>query len=114
MNCNEIYCKNYCLYFRFPKDEIRRNDWLKGIHRETWVPSKYAVVCSEHFTEDSFDLSGNEIKLRLHAVPAITMQVNISNNLGDKNLRNYNKHRYFWVLRIFILVYVPTMRNTDF
>lgn len=37
--------------FSFPKDQERRNHWLKCIHRECFVPSDHSVVCIDHFEE---------------------------------------------------------------
>lgn len=32
--------------------------WLYQIKRGNWEPSKYSVICSEHFTEDCFVVKG--------------------------------------------------------
>lgn len=32
--------------------------WLYQIKRGNWEPSKYSVICSEHFTEDCFVIKG--------------------------------------------------------
>nr|CAH7760647.1 unnamed protein product [Callosobruchus chinensis] len=37
--------------FTFPKDIERRNQWLKCIHREDFIPSDHSVVCIDHFEE---------------------------------------------------------------
>nr|CAH7724866.1 unnamed protein product [Callosobruchus chinensis] len=37
--------------FTFPKDIERRNQGLKCIHREDFIPSDHSVVCIDHFEE---------------------------------------------------------------
>ena len=43
--------------FRFPSaqtDRVRREAWILAVSRKGWSPSISSVVCSDHFTEDSF------------------------------------------------------------
>ena len=35
--------------FQFPSDEERRALWVRSIRRDSFVPSKTAVVCIKHF-----------------------------------------------------------------
>ena len=37
--------------FRFPKDDLRRNQWLKSIDRKNFLPSDSSVVCERHFSQ---------------------------------------------------------------
>ena len=37
--------------FGFPKDEERRKEWIRKIHRDNFCPSATAVVCIKHFPE---------------------------------------------------------------
>jgi hypothetical protein len=39
--------------FSFPKDEEMKKRWIKCIHRESFIPTKYSVVCIKHFAESS-------------------------------------------------------------
>ncbi|GIY48802.1 THAP-type domain-containing protein [Caerostris extrusa] len=41
----------YISCFQFPKEEDRRNLWLKKINRKDCSPAKNAVVCIKHFSE---------------------------------------------------------------
>ncbi|XP_057713474.1 uncharacterized protein LOC130929879 [Corythoichthys intestinalis] len=43
--------------FRFPRDPVRREAWVKQVQRtrDNWSPSKSSALCSDHFTEDCFD-----------------------------------------------------------
>ncbi|GIY87334.1 retrovirus-related Pol polyprotein from type-1 retrotransposable element R2 [Caerostris extrusa] len=41
----------YISCFQFPKEEDRKNLWLKKINRKDYSPSKNAVVCIKHFSD---------------------------------------------------------------
>ena len=43
--------------FRFPKNPIKRAQWIADVRRQDWQPSQYSHLCSEHFTEQSFEVS---------------------------------------------------------
>lgn len=43
--------------------------WLVNLRRELFKPSKKTVVCCDHFTPESFDRTGQTIRLRKDAVP---------------------------------------------
>ena len=69
--------------FKFPTDDKLRKLWIMQVQRtrDKWNgPSVYSAVCSEHFTEDCFELTtivsgklGLKAKQRLkpNAVPTI-------------------------------------------
>ena len=44
--------------FRFPKDKVLRNKWEKQVQRTRakWKVTEHSYLCSEHFTEDSFEV----------------------------------------------------------
>lgn len=54
---------NYSTYdtpvFSFPKDNERKEQWIRAIHRKNFIPTQYSVICAKHFekrfliTEDS-------------------------------------------------------------
>ena len=50
----------------FPRDEASWKQWVKIIGRDGWVPSKHSVLCSDHFTEDSFAVYSNRTKTSNH------------------------------------------------
>ena len=69
-------------FFSFPKDETLKLEWVRNIHRGTgkpgefWKPGKDAVICSLHFTPESYKQSakGEECRTRRlkdDAVPII-------------------------------------------
>jgi hypothetical protein len=35
----------------FPKDDLKRQQWIKAIPRTNWTPAVNAVVCSLHFED---------------------------------------------------------------
>lgn len=61
----------FCI-FRFPKDEELRQKWSIALQRQNFVPSKSAVLCSQHFAEDVIDRTSLvSVRLREGAVPSI-------------------------------------------
>jgi hypothetical protein len=54
-NCSSNYnsTNTYLTVFSFPKDEEMKKRWIKCIHRESFNPTKYSVVCIKHFAESS-------------------------------------------------------------
>jgi hypothetical protein len=54
-NCSSNYnsTNTYVTVFSFPKDEEMKKRWIKCIHRESFIPTKYSVVCIKHFAESS-------------------------------------------------------------
>lgn len=58
--------------FRFPlHDKERLEKWLKNMKRDSWVPSKYQFLCSDHFTPDSLDVRWGIRYLKQTAIPTI-------------------------------------------
>ncbi|XP_045105021.1 52 kDa repressor of the inhibitor of the protein kinase-like isoform X3 [Portunus trituberculatus] len=51
--CKANYSSSDASAFHFPKDEARRLQWVKAIHREDFTPNQNSVVCARHF-EDHF------------------------------------------------------------
>lgn len=64
-SCSAYGCKNrnskgsQITFHRFPlNNKSLLKLWLYQIKRGNWEPSKYSVICSEHFTEDCFVVKG--------------------------------------------------------
>ncbi|CAI9733027.1 XP_029645012.1uncharacterized protein LOC115219085 isoform X2 [Octopus vulgaris] len=59
----------------FPKDLKRRKEWAYAlkyqVNGKIWVPEHKTYLCSEHFTEECFDRTGQTTRLRDGAVPSI-------------------------------------------
>ncbi|XP_053308228.1 THAP domain-containing protein 7 isoform X2 [Spea bombifrons] len=64
-------------FHRFPKEEGRRQLWVTAVslsHAATgseWTPSVHSSLCSQHFHDKQFDRTGQTVRLRDTAVPAI-------------------------------------------
>ncbi|XP_042540709.1 THAP domain-containing protein 5 isoform X3 [Dipodomys spectabilis] len=79
--CAAICCKNRrgrnnkgrkLSFYPFPlHDKERLEKWLKNMKRESWVPSKYQFLCSDHFTPDSLDIRWGIRYLKQTAIPTI-------------------------------------------
>ncbi|XP_076862905.1 THAP domain-containing protein 5-like isoform X2 [Brachyhypopomus gauderio] len=72
----------------FPlQDKARLKKWIVNMKRGDWTPSRHQYLCSEHFTEDSFDLRWGIRYLKHSAVPTIFPCVcdNETNHSKSKN-----------------------------
>lgn len=59
-------------YFKFPVYNPRRlKKWLANMKWEDWSPSRFSVLCIDHFEEHHIDRSGKFVKLREDAVPTV-------------------------------------------
>jgi len=55
---------------------VKCSSWVRAMRRiepdgKMWQPSTYDTLCSRHFTMDSFDRTGQTVRLRDDAVPSI-------------------------------------------
>lgn len=63
--------------FRFPKDNKLKKQWVKAIKRKNFTPSKYSVLCGDHFkneekiTFNEYGLKLLRARLKPNAVPSI-------------------------------------------
>ncbi|CAL1298682.1 unnamed protein product [Larinioides sclopetarius] len=57
------------LFSCFPKDETRKNLWVKAIRRANWEPSKFSRLCSKHFPEDMIDRTSLSCVVKLRKLP---------------------------------------------
>ncbi|XP_066210533.1 THAP domain-containing protein 5 isoform X1 [Saccopteryx leptura] len=79
--CAAVCCKNRrgrnnqdrkLSFYPFPlHDKERLEKWLKNMKRDSWMPSKYQFLCSDHFTPDSLDVRWGIRYLKHTAVPTI-------------------------------------------
>lgn len=59
-------------FHRFPSKPELRLLWIKAVHRENFIPSKSAVLCSKHFCEEDFDKTSLScVRLRSDVVPSV-------------------------------------------
>ncbi|CAK6434759.1 unnamed protein product [Pipistrellus nathusii] len=79
--CAAVCCKNRrgrsnkdrkLSFYPFPlHDKERLEKWLKNMKRDSWMPSKYQFLCSDHFTPDSLDVRWGIRYLKQTAIPTI-------------------------------------------
>lgn len=73
-NCTQRCTSSSNISFHsFPKNPDLLKEWLTAIRRKNFEPSIYSRICSNHFTEESFETSGWSCvpKLKIDAVPSI-------------------------------------------
>ncbi|XP_030576193.1 THAP domain-containing protein 5 [Archocentrus centrarchus] len=59
-------------FYPFPlQDKPRLQEWVNNMKREEWTPSRHQYLCSEHFTEDCFDIRWGIRYLKNTAIPTI-------------------------------------------
>ncbi|XP_062374216.1 THAP domain-containing protein 5-like [Sardina pilchardus] len=74
-------------FYPFPlQDQARLQKWVDNMKRQEWTPSRHQYLCSEHFTEDSFDLRWGIRYLKHTAIPTIFPYI-----CDDENSRIQNK-----------------------
>ncbi|KAF7660558.1 hypothetical protein LDENG_00279850 [Lucifuga dentata] len=70
-NCESTYGSDVT-FFKFPLYNDRKlKKWLTSMKWKDWSPSRFSVLCSNHFEEQYIDRSGRSTKLREDAVPTI-------------------------------------------
>ncbi|XP_065892096.1 uncharacterized protein [Dysidea avara] len=62
-SCCAVECRNRCkagkvTLYTFPKNLVRRRQWIQAIHREAWEPTQHSRVCGRHF------ISGRPCRLK--------------------------------------------------
>nr|XP_023013675.1 zinc finger protein 14-like [Leptinotarsa decemlineata] len=73
-NCTVRYKekKSGVSFHRFPKDKTIRRKWVAALRRKNYIPSNYATVCSNHFRDEDYYLSGKGTKLlKKGVVPSV-------------------------------------------
>ncbi|XP_035985386.1 THAP domain-containing protein 5 [Fundulus heteroclitus] len=59
-------------FYPFPlQDKPRLQRWVKNMRRGVWTPSRHQYLCSEHFTEDCFDIRWGIRYLKNTAIPSL-------------------------------------------
>ncbi|KAM4569661.1 THAP domain-containing protein 5-like isoform 1-T1 [Odontesthes bonariensis] len=59
-------------FYPFPlQDKPRLQKWVDNMRREEWTPSRHQYLCSEHFTEECFDIRWGIRYLKSTAIPTI-------------------------------------------
>ncbi|XP_045490504.1 THAP domain-containing protein 2-like [Pieris rapae] len=67
--------KDNVTFHLFPKDPIRRQQWIKACeNHRTWLPKRTSKVCSDHFDTSCFLLlANNKRKLKESATPTFKL-----------------------------------------
>jgi len=80
VNCAAYGCRNNSCdrklqgisFHRFPKNPARRKEWAKALRRKNWTPTKFSVLCSQHFTSESIDRTSlTVVRIREDGVPSV-------------------------------------------
>ncbi|XP_028268614.1 uncharacterized protein LOC114440386 [Parambassis ranga] len=58
-------------FFRFPLYNHRLKKWLINMKWQDWTPTRFSVLCSNHFEEQYIDRRGKYVALKKDAVPTI-------------------------------------------
>ncbi|KAM4747768.1 THAP domain-containing protein 5 [Rhinophrynus dorsalis] len=59
-------------FYPFPlHDKGRLQEWLRNMKQSKWYPSKHQVLCSDHFTPESFNIRWGIRYLKPNAIPTI-------------------------------------------
>lgn len=86
---------SFFLITSFPLNEKNlRDKWLRKLNLEGWIPGPENVVCEEHFSSDSFEISSNRIILKSDAVP---------NNVNEWNQLLWGTNVSLILVIIFVL-----------
>ncbi|XP_029912726.1 uncharacterized protein LOC115362886 isoform X2 [Myripristis murdjan] len=74
--CSAYNCKSTnasgVTFFKFPLYNRRKlKKWLDNMRWKGWTPSRFSLLCSNHFEEKCIDRTGKFVKLQQDAVPTI-------------------------------------------
>ncbi|KAM4716661.1 uncharacterized protein FYW61_016967 [Anableps anableps] len=59
-------------FFKFPLYNPRKlKKWLSNMKWKDWAPTRFSVLCSNHFEEQHIDRTGKSVTLRDDAIPTI-------------------------------------------
>lgn len=92
--CSAVNCKNRPrkesgkTFHRFPAQKTAEgrtlcDKWLANLNRPGWAPTKYSVLCSDHFEEKWFDRMESKTLLRPGAVPTIFLSTDKSESIPE-------------------------------
>ena len=71
-----LKCLHQFFVFRFPSKDKNPDllvKWIAAVRRQDWQPSKYSKLCSEHFTEQDYQIrpAAAHPLLKQDAVPTL-------------------------------------------
>uniref|UniRef100_A0A672FHH2 THAP-type domain-containing protein n=1 Tax=Salarias fasciatus TaxID=181472 RepID=A0A672FHH2_SALFA len=59
------------MFLRFPQNTEKRRQWEHALRRDGFIASKNSKLCSEHFTREDFDRTGQTVRLKAGVVPTV-------------------------------------------
>eukprot|EP00079_Xenopus_tropicalis_P009113 XP_002932859.1 PREDICTED: THAP domain-containing protein 5 isoform X1 [Xenopus tropicalis] len=76
--------KHKLSFYPFPlHDRGRLKEWLCNMKQNKWYPTKHQVLCSDHFTPDSFSMRWGIRYLKPNAIPTIFSFTNNSQDTSE-------------------------------
>ena len=71
-NCTNRYSKeSKCSFHRFPKNPEICKKWVLATKRDNFAPSKFSVICSDHFIPANYINNGKKPILKSDAIPTV-------------------------------------------
>ncbi|XP_070838347.1 THAP domain-containing protein 2-like [Chaetodon trifascialis] len=71
-NARSLQTRTHGITFHeFPKCSERRRQWKRALRRDGFVANDRSLLCSEHFSNEDFDRTGQTVRLKAGAVPTI-------------------------------------------
>ncbi|XP_008296283.1 THAP domain-containing protein 5 [Stegastes partitus] len=81
-------------FYPFPlQDKPRLQKWVDNMRRAEWTPSRHQYLCSEHFTEDCFDIRWGIRYLKNTAIPTIFPSVEDGGEKKATSIKTSSKVR---------------------
>ncbi|KAM6464429.1 DNA transposase THAP9 [Liasis olivaceus] len=84
--CSAINCPNRdtrqnrakgLSFHSFPKDHELRKKWMLAVNRvepgtkKLWIPGSGACLCSQHFSQEEFEIYGGQKRLKVGVIPSL-------------------------------------------
>nr|CAI5852610.1 unnamed protein product [Callosobruchus analis] len=72
VNCSNSAKKRFIMK-HFPRDPVRRKEWLIKMRRDKWIPTDYSCLCEVHFSSEMWEKAREDgtRKLKANAVPTV-------------------------------------------
>ncbi|GAB1603924.1 hypothetical protein Ahia01_000673700 [Argonauta hians] len=82
----------------FPKELKRRKEWSVALkyqmNGKIWVPEHKTYLCSQHFSEECFDRTGQTTRLRYGSVPSIfNFPLHMKKTISASGQRRHEKYK---------------------
>uniref|UniRef100_A0A3P8W6B9 THAP domain-containing protein 6-like n=1 Tax=Cynoglossus semilaevis TaxID=244447 RepID=A0A3P8W6B9_CYNSE len=103
VSCAAWGCQNRCsvstrskgiTFHRFPKDVLMRKKWEVALRREKFTATKACRLCSDHFTPEDFDRTGQTVRIRDGSVPSVFNSPAHLQRVGYVQMRKFKSISY--------------------